>query len=137
MGRGDIWFIYNFNVCINIEHMYCYSINGWKCSFRLPMLILICSMIGLLICKYEPFKQEVSVILRWPLRLAGLLFIFGLFYYFESSIATSCNNVALLPYFTFGYISGEGYNSVGSLLWRKNILMHYLVFPMIFTLFYP
>ena len=40
----------------------------------------------------------------------------------------SCNNVAL-PYFTFGYLPGEGYNSVGSLLWRKNILMHYLVFP--------
>ena len=48
----------------------------------------------------------------------------------------SCNNVAL-PYFTFGYLPGEGYNSVGSLLWRKNILMHYLVFPMIFTLCYP
>ena len=48
----------------------------------------------------------------------------------------SCNNVAL-PYFTFGYLPGEGYNSVGSLLWRKNILMHYLVFSMIFTLCYP
>ena len=42
----------------------------------------------------------------------------------------SCNNVAL-PYLTFGYLSVEGYNSVGFLLWRKNILMHYLVFPMI------
>ena len=48
----------------------------------------------------------------------------------------SCNNVAL-PYFTFGYISGEGYNFVGSLLWRKNILMNYLIFPMVFTLHYP
>ena len=48
----------------------------------------------------------------------------------------SCNHVAL-PYFTFGYISGEGYNSIGSLLWRKNILMNYLIFPMVFTLRYP
>ena len=31
----------------------------------------------------------------------------------------SCNNVAL-PYFTFGYLPGEGYKSVGSLVWRKN-----------------
>ena len=48
----------------------------------------------------------------------------------------SCNYVAL-HYFTFGYLPGEGFNSVGSLLWRKNMLMHYLVFPMIFTLCYP
>ena len=36
-----------------------------------------------------------------------------------------CNNVAL-PYFTFRYLPGEEYNSLGSLLWRKNILMHSL-----------
>ena len=36
------------------------------------------SMMGLLIYKYEPFWQEVSVkslILRWPLRPVGLLFV--------------------------------------------------------------
>ena len=43
---------------------------------------------------------------------------------------TSYNNVAL-PLFT-----GEGYNYVRSLLWRKIIPKHYLVFPMIFTLPY-
>ena len=48
----------------------------------------------------------------------------------------SCNNVAL-PYFYIRVFTGEGYNSVVSLLWRKKILMHYLVFPMIFTLCYP
>ena len=37
----------------------------------------------------------------------------------------SCNNVAL-PYFTFWYLPGEDYKSLGSLLWRKNILMHSL-----------
>ena len=52
------------------------------------------------------------------------------------TFTNSCNNVAL-PYVTFGYLPGEGYISVGSLLWRKNMLMHYLVFPMIFTLCYP
>ena len=35
------------------------------------------------------------------------------------------HNVSL-PYFTFGYIHGRATKSVGSLLWRKNILMHYL-----------
>ena len=41
------------------------------CSFNYTMM-------GLLICKYEPFWQEVSVeslILRWPLRPVSLLFL--------------------------------------------------------------
>ena len=35
------------------------------------------------------------------------------------------------------YRGGINYNSVGSLLWRKNISMHYLVFPIICMLRYP
>ena len=41
------------------------------------------------------------------------------------------------PLFYILIFTGEGNNSVGSLLWRKNISMHYLVFPMIFKLRYP
>ena len=40
--------------------------------------LFIYSMIGLLICKYESFLQEVSVeslILRWPLSPVGLVFL--------------------------------------------------------------
>ena len=36
----------------------------------------------------------------------------------------SCNSVTF-PYFTFWYLP-EGQQSVGSLLWRKNISMHYM-----------
>ena len=39
-----------------------YCINRLYCSFPLALLIFIYSMIGLLICKYEPFWQEVSVV---------------------------------------------------------------------------
>ena len=42
----------------------------------MPLLIFIYSMMWQLICKYEPFIQEVSVeylILRWPLRPLGIL----------------------------------------------------------------
>ena len=45
----------------------------------MPLLILIYSIIGQLICKYEPFWQEVSVksvILRLPLRPFGPLVAF-------------------------------------------------------------
>ena len=41
------------------------------------IVVVICSMMGLLICKYESFWQDVSVeslILWWPLRPLGLLF---------------------------------------------------------------
>ena len=44
--------------------------------FPIPWLIFIYSMMRLLIYKYEPLWQEVSVksvILRWPLRPVGLL----------------------------------------------------------------
>ena len=50
--------------------------NRLHCSFTLSLLIIILNLMGLLICKYEPFWQEVSVeslILRWPLRSMGLL----------------------------------------------------------------
>ena len=43
----------------------------------MPLLIFIYSIMGLLICKYQPFWQEVgveSLILRWLLRPVGLLF---------------------------------------------------------------
>ena len=54
-----------------------YCINRLYCSFPLALLIFIYSMIGLLICKYEPFWQDVSVeslILKWPVRSMGFLF---------------------------------------------------------------
>ena len=45
----------------------------------MPLLIFIYSMMGLLICDYAPFWQEVSVesslILKWPLRPECLLFV--------------------------------------------------------------
>ena len=68
-------------------HIDSYCINRLYCSFPLPFLIFIIppanevvySMMELLICKYEPFWQEVSLqsqILRWPLRTMDLLFNF-------------------------------------------------------------
>ena len=52
-------------------------VKGLWCCFPIPSLIFNYSMMGLLIYKYEPLWQEVSVkslILRWPLRPVGLLF---------------------------------------------------------------
>ena len=63
---------------INIQHIDCYCVKGLWCCFPLPSFIFIYFMMGLLIYKYEPLWQEVSVksvILRWPLRPVGLLFI--------------------------------------------------------------
>ena len=63
LGRGHISHI------VNMLSIYSTLI------FPIPSLIFIYSMMGLLIYKYEPFWQEVSVIsLRWPLRPVGLLF---------------------------------------------------------------
>ena len=45
--------------------------EGGIILWALLTVFLVCSVIGLLICKYKPFLQEVSVeffILRWPLR---------------------------------------------------------------------
>ena len=36
-------------------------------------LVFICSMMGLLICKYEPFLQEVSVDTQVTVKAGGLL----------------------------------------------------------------
>ena len=50
--------------------------KGLWCCFPIPSLIFVYSLMGLLIYKYEPLWQEVSVnslILRWPLRPVGLL----------------------------------------------------------------
>ena len=69
---------YVFFLSINILHIDCYCVKGLWCCFPIPSLIFIYSMMGLLIYKYEPFWQEVSVkylILRWPLRPVGLLFM--------------------------------------------------------------
>ena len=62
-----------------IVHIDRYCVKGLWCCFPIPSLIFIYSMMGLLMYKYEPLWQEVSVkclILRWPLRPVGLLFFF-------------------------------------------------------------
>ena len=64
---------------INIKHDDHNCIKGlyMECHLPKPLLIIIYSMMELLICKYEPFWEEVSVeflILRWPLRPVDLLF---------------------------------------------------------------
>ena len=44
----------------------------------MPLLTFIYYMMGVLICKYESFWQEISVyslLLRWPLRPVGFLFL--------------------------------------------------------------
>ena len=70
---------------------YCTCINRLYCSFPLPLLIFIYSMMELLICKYEPFWQEVNVqylILRWPLRPMGLLLwlvVYSIMYHCKST----------------------------------------------------
>ena len=60
----------------HIHHIDSVVLRG---CFPMPLLNFIYSMIGLLICKYEPFWHEVSVeflIFRWPLRHGRLLFLF-------------------------------------------------------------
>ena len=68
-----------FFYSINIQHIGWYCVKGLWCCFPIPSLIFIYSMMGLLIYKYEPLWQEVSVkslILRWPWRSVGFLFNF-------------------------------------------------------------
>ena len=63
-------------ICINIPHIDWYCIKGISWSLSRPLLVLINSMMGLLICKYEPYWQKVSVDflrLKWPLRPVCLL----------------------------------------------------------------
>ena len=68
----------NSDDILNILHIGCYCIKGLKCS--LPLQLLIFSYVwwlSLLLCKYEPFGQEVSfefLLLRWPLNPMCLLF---------------------------------------------------------------
>ena len=50
-----VW-VYNFD-----ERIDCYYIKGLYCNFPLTLLIFVYSMMGLLIYKYEPFLQDVSV----------------------------------------------------------------------------
>ena len=85
LGRGHRICIIFYS--INILHIDRYCVKGLWCRFPIPLLIFIYSMIGLLICKYEPFWREVSVkslILRWPLRPVGLLYIYILVYFSET-----------------------------------------------------
>ena len=40
------------------QHLLLLYIKGLQCSFPMSLLFFICSMMGLLICKYEPFSVE-------------------------------------------------------------------------------
>ena len=68
---------------INVLHINCNCVTCeglWCCFPTMPLLIFIYSMMWQVICKYEPFLQEVSVvslILRCPLRPLGILFLFS------------------------------------------------------------
>ena len=65
---------------INILHIDCYCVKGLWCCFPIELFFYIYYYIdAVLICKYAPFWQEVSVksvIVMWPLRPVGLLFFF-------------------------------------------------------------
>ena len=61
----------------------------------MPLLIFIYSMMWQLICKYEPFWQEVSVeplILGWPLRSLGLLFNYSQLWLLWQKCKTTWNS---------------------------------------------
>ena len=75
--------------CGHISHKAKMPYKRLWCCFPVPSLIFIYSMMGLLIYKYEPLLQEVSVkslILRWPLRPVGLLFIIHLWKCFQYDV---------------------------------------------------
>ena len=75
LGRGRMSCIC---YSINIQHIDCYCIKGLWCCYAIVDL-LIYFMMGLLMCRYGPFWQKVSVdsrILRWPLRPVALLINF-------------------------------------------------------------
>ena len=64
----------------NCEYVLSPTLSIYFALIVIPLLNFIYYMMGLLICKYEPFWQEVSVkssdsLLRWPLRPLGLLLI--------------------------------------------------------------
>ena len=85
---------------INIHHIDCYCIKRIFCCFpTMPLLIFIYSMMWQVICKYEPFWQEVSVvslILRCPLRPLDILFLFSTnlwrtwTFFLEDSFSSNC-----------------------------------------------
>ena len=51
---------------LNKQHIDCYCIKGLWCCFPVPLLNFIYPMMGLLICKYEPFWQEISEVFETP-----------------------------------------------------------------------
>ena len=63
---------------INILHIDCYCVKGlWSCFLIELVFFKFIIILRLLMCKYAPFWQEVSVnslILGWPLRPVGLFF---------------------------------------------------------------
>ena len=81
---GGLKLCINLMMCINIQHIDCYynSNKGiYDAAFLCHCWFSFILWWVLLISKYEPFWQEVSVeslILRWPLRLMDLLFILSL-----------------------------------------------------------
>ena len=102
-------------------------INRLYCSFPLPSLIFIYSMIGLLICKYEPLWQDVNVqslILRWPLRPIGLLYsirlLWDLFYSWKKAICVSlcCYNKGITAQVSIVYVFPVDDN--GYLIWESS-----------------
>ena len=76
LGRDHISYIVKIIFySINIQNIDCYCIKGLWRAFLCYFFLFYYDV--LLICKYEPFRQEVSVeslILRWPLNPMGLLF---------------------------------------------------------------
>ena len=80
---------------INILHFDCYCAKGLWCCFPLPLLILIYSMIGLLICKYAEGSSELfwSTFVRCPSSLLSssssqAVHIFILFFRITGPIST-------------------------------------------------
>ena len=61
------------------------------------------------------------------------LFVYPLKCFVDVEIATIIKPSS----FNFLIFTGEVYNSIGPLLWGKNILMHYYVHPMISKLLRP
>ena len=68
-----------YYLLLYIWHIDVYCVKGLWCCFPITSLFFIYSMMGLLIYKYEPLWQEVSVkflIFKWPLKPVGLFLIF-------------------------------------------------------------
>ena len=75
----------------------CYCVKGLWCCFPKPSLIFIYSLMGLLIYKYEPLWQEVSV--KSLLLPVGFLFInviISCWIYFLNHLHTFINRIHVL-----------------------------------------